>query len=291
MPIIISGGSGLVRALRRYACFTSVMLLRRSTICSVGALGVLLVFSLNVARAEQTLDLQLQPAGSSAAPGKAPESRQMVKLPSRGLLHGRANGSSVGWVGYVQARKAVIRKSRSSAASSLFSVSKGTPLAVIDTSGSWYGVLMTDGSTGWIAAADLDISDLRLVADTSWTPGSNSNLLQYAMSFLGTPYVWGGTSRSGSDCSGFVQQVWGAMGVRLPRTAREQALVGAAVAPESLAPGDRLYFACKGGAVDHTGIYVGNGMFIHSSSGRGGVVLEKLQGGKYINWLVGCRRG
>jgi cell wall-associated NlpC family hydrolase len=267
------------------------MVLRRSTICSAGALGVLLIFSLSVARAEQTLDLQLQPVGSSAAPGKAPESRQTVKLPSRGLLQGRANGSSVGRVGYVQTREAVIRKSRSSTASSLFSVSKGTPLAVIDTSGSWYGVLMTDGSTGWVSAADLDISDLRLVADTSQTPGSNSNLLQYAMSFLGTPYVWGGTSRSGSDCSGFVQQVWGAVGVRLPRTAREQALVGAAVAPEGLAPGDRLYFACKGGAVDHTGIYVGNGMFIHSSSSRGGVVLEKLRDSRYINWLVGCRRG
>lgn len=243
--------------------------------------------------AEQTVDLELQPvkSGQKAASSQTPASRQNIKLPSRGLLGPGASGKQVGRVGYVQAAQTTIRKSRSAGARALFSVAKGTPLAVIDTSGSWYGVLMVDGSTGWVPTSDLNISELRLVADTSSAPDTSSSLIRYAMSFMGTPYVWGGASRSGTDCSGFVKQVWSAYGGRLPRTAREQALVGEPVAPENLVAGDRLYFACKGGAVDHTGIYVGNGMFIHSSSSRGGVALEQLSSGKYWSSLVVCRRG
>lgn len=234
--------------------------------------------------------MQLQPASSASSANTI--SRSTVKMPSRGMetRTGRSN-VPIGKVGFVESATCSIHRTRSSTSATLFSVPRGTPLAVVTTSGSWYGVLMVDGSTGWISSSDLKISDLRVMSDSLTPGGSSSNLIQQAMTFIGTPYVWGGASRGGTDCSGFVKQVWSQFGRSLPRTAREQALVGTPVMPESLEAGDRLYFSCKGGAVDHTGIFVGNGMFIHASASRGGVALEQLDTPKYRNAFVGARRG
>lgn len=87
-----------------------------------------------------------------------------------------------------------------------------------------------------------------------------------AKQFIGTPYVWGGTSPKGFDCSGFTQYVYGKLGINLPRTSQEQAQVGQAVGNISLArPGDLVFFAGADGtasAPGHVGIYLGNGQMI-----------------------------
>ena len=93
-----------------------------------------------------------------------------------------------------------------------------------------------------------------------------SHVISLAASLEGTPYVWGGSSTSGFDCSGLVQYVYGQSGVTLPRTSQEQATVGSPVASLSQAqPGDLLFFAGSDGTASspgHVGIYVGNGQMI-----------------------------
>jgi cell wall-associated NlpC family hydrolase len=96
------------------------------------------------------------------------------------------------------------------------------------------------------------------------------------MDVMGTPYRWGGDGESGFDCSGLIQYAYGEHGLILPRTSRDQARLGQQVERSvgSLRPGDILGFADGGAGVTHVGLYVGDGMFIHSSSS--GVKLSSL---------------
>lgn len=112
-----------------------------------------------------------------------------------------------------------------------------------------------------------------------------------AMQFK-TPYKWGGNDLSnGIDCSGFVKKMYGAIGYSLPRTAAEQALVGQPITRlEDLRSGDRLYFwETKRAKIGHTGIYVGGGYFVHSSSGHKGVATDFLSE-RWRKILVAARR-
>ena len=98
-----------------------------------------------------------------------------------------------------------------------------------------------------------------------------------ALTVMGTPYRWGGTSTDGFDCSGLIQYAYAQHGIALPRRSVEQAQAGTELSREiaALAPGDILTFSSEpGGAVQHVGLYVGDGRFIHSA--RGGVQISEL---------------
>lgn len=110
---------------------------------------------------------------------------------------------------------------------------------------------------------------------------SGNGLIAYAASFEGTPYVWGGTSPSGFDCSGFVQYVYAHYGVSLPRTSQEQYGVGTPVSQADLQPGDLVFFNGLG----HVGMYIGNGYMIHAPHTGDVVKVAPLEGG-----YVGARR-
>jgi cell wall-associated NlpC family hydrolase/LysM repeat protein len=119
--------------------------------------------------------------------------------------------------------------------------------------------------------------------------GANS-VVRYALSYQGTRYRWGGTSRNGVDCSGLVTAVYRQHGVSLPRTSASQYANGQRVSRDNLKQGDLVYFRTRGSRVSHVGIYVGNGNFVHASSGSGRVQVNSLNSGFYAQRYVGATR-
>lgn len=103
-----------------------------------------------------------------------------------------------------------------------------------------------------------------------------ADVVQTAVSVMGTPYTWGGDDTNGYDCSGLIQYAYGQHGIILPRVSRDQVRLGRSVERrlDALRPGDLLGFSVEGDRVTHVGLYVGEGQFIHSASG--GVKISSL---------------
>lgn len=183
----------------------------------------------------------------------------------------------------------------------------------------WLAVLLQNGRQGYVEAEKvarlpydvrvkekpdaqsptIAMSNGRTVGSSLSRGGSTAKreMLEYSFNFIGTPYKWGGNDlQNGIDCSGFVKKLFGKIGVDLPRTARQQALVGLPIERlEDLQPGDRLYFwDSKRGYIGHTGIFLGfredHAFFIHSSSGHKGVNTDDLALPRWRKILVAARR-
>jgi len=116
----------------------------------------------------------------------------------------------------------------------------------------------------------------------------SSELVDHALSLQGVPYVFGGTSRSGFDCSGYVQYVFKGSGISLPRTTSEQFKVGSSVSRGQLQSGDLVFFSTYAAGASHVGIYIGGGRFVGTSNS--GVSISSLGSGYYASRYLGARR-
>ncbi len=113
-------------------------------------------------------------------------------------------------------------------------------------------------------------------AQTATTSGSTTGqaIVDYAVQFVGNPYVWGGTSLTdGADCSGFVQSVFAAFGIGLSRTAAAQSGGGTAVDLSEIQAGDLLFYG-SGSGISHVSIYMGNGQVVHASNESTGITIS-----------------
>ena len=117
----------------------------------------------------------------------------------------------------------------------------------------------------------------------------NTDLIARAKTAIGTPYVRGGTSRSGFDCSGFVQWAYRHVGVKLPRTAQEQSVLGTAIDADEMEAGDIVAFKHPRRGY-HTGIYIGDGKFIHSPRRGKRVEITSLDDPYFSSTFLGARR-
>jgi hypothetical protein len=114
-------------------------------------------------------------------------------------------------------------------------------------------------------------------------------IIQTAMRYMGVPYVFGGNTPSGFDCSGFVKFVYARCGMDLPRMADEQFEVGVPVPANLLQAGDMVFFSTYDDGASHAGIYVGDGKFISATSSRG-VAVDTLDDGYWGPRYIGARR-
>lgn len=122
--------------------------------------------------------------------------------------------------------------------------------------------------------------------------GSNdsSSLIARALSFQGTAYVFGGTSKSGFDCSGFTKYIYSGSGISLPRTSFDQFASGSSVSMDNLRAGDLVFFSTYSKGASHVGIYTGGGRFVHAANPDSGVKVSSLGESFYSSRYLGARR-
>lgn len=115
-----------------------------------------------------------------------------------------------------------------------------------------------------------------VVGDSGNYSATGSNIANFALKFVGNPYVWGGTSlTNGADCSGFVKSVYSNFGIGLNRTSRAQASNGSAVSLNALQPGDLVFYA-PSGRISHVALYIGGGKVVHASTPRTGIIVSSV---------------
>ena len=164
----------------------------------------------------------------------------------------------------------------------------GESVEILGVDGEWYKV-SAGGKTGYIRGDYVSFTE----PDPSQAPAAGSigeQIVAFAEQFLGTPYVWAGSSPSGFDCSGFVSYVFKNFGYTVNRTAASMYTNGVAVEKSELQIGDAVFFASSSESIGHVGIYIGDGEFIHSSSGCGYVTISGLDESYYSRMYVGARR-
>lgn len=148
----------------------------------------------------------------------------------------------------------------------------------------WLQVKLVDGRTAWVQRGDITTATDLLSID---------QMLALSHRFLGITYTWGGVSSFGFDCSGFTQMLIRQRGIEMPRDADVQAKWSGVTAVErkDLQPGDLLFFGSKPDKITHTGMYLGNGEFIHDTThGRPGVQVSKLADEPWNHLFVAARR-
>ena len=180
--------------------------------------------------------------------------------------------------GFIRGTCVRFRAGASTGTAILNEYNTGTPLTILGNSGSWTRCII-NGQEGYVFS---DYVSAQKPSVSTQGSSKGQEIANYALQYLGSPYLWGGTSPdTGFDCSGFVYYVYGHFGHTIQRVACNQALEGVHVDHDDLQPGDILCFYSSGDYIGHSGIYIGNGQFIHSSTYSTGVIISDLDTDAY----------
>ena len=183
-----------------------------------------------------------------------------------------------------------LRSEANTSSSILTSLSNGTAVTITGVSGGWYKVSV-NGKTGYIKADYIttSVSSSANMASYSGLSAKRTAVLDYAAKFLGVPYVYGGSTPSGFDCSGFTSYVFKNTVGSIPRVAQAQYDATTRVSRDDLLPGDLVFFGSSTSSISHVGIYVGSNQFIHAPS-TGDVVKYSSLTGSYATRYQGAGR-
>lgn len=211
--------------------------------------------------------------------------------------------------GRVTGNRVNIRSGPGTGYSAVAKAYAGDKAYIIGINAGWYKVIF-QSVIGYIRSDYLDLTEIPYEnkdsnkaplffkgGQSTGTPVSPSALngvsaqaiIATAKQYIGVPYVWGGSTPSGFDCSGYVKYVFGKHGISLPRTSAQQYTVGTWVAKSNLRPGDLVFYNTSGSGVSHLGIYIGSGQFIHASTSKG-VMISEMSNSYWSARYYGARR-
>lgn len=189
----------------------------------------------------------------------------------------------------INADKVNLRESMSLDSRSMGFLSEGSEVRIISKAGDWIKVNIND-IEGYVNSSHINQKNIK----SPVTRGESrfGTLVSVAKDQLDKKYVWSAMGPDSFDCSGFTSYVYKkALGVNLPHSSKEQSSMGSNVTKNELALGDLVFFDTDNdGDVSHVGIYLGSGSFIHSSSGKGKVILSQLDEGFYKNTFMFAKR-
>jgi len=174
----------------------------------------------------------------------------------------------------------------------LTTVNGGEILTVTSYFNGWYGIDLW-GETAFIKKSNVNTPDFIELPRARISAGNRlaCQVIDFAMDYIGTRYVFGGTSPSGFDCSGFMTYILRNFGINVNRHSGDMARNGYHVERNEIQRGDLVFFsASRGGRISHVGMYIGDGNFIHSSSWRTGVRIDNMNQAYYIPRFVTARR-
>ncbi len=175
-----------------------------------------------------------------------------------------------------------VREEPSTDAPIVTQVATGEILDYVGTEGDWVAVLLDD-ETVYVSSDYVEVtSDLRTaltMTEVLYGAGVSdvrADLCNYALQYVGNPYVWGGTSLTrGADCSGFVLSVFAKYGVSLPHSSRAQATMGSSIKLAEAQAGDLVFYG-NGRRINHVAIYLGGGRVVHASNPRTGIRVSNV---------------
>ena len=222
-----------------------------------------------------------------------------LKSTLQGSTNDNTNNETTGTTKYVNTTSGLnVRSGAGTSYSKLGKLEYKEKVTVLSTSNGW-SKINYNGKTGYVDSSYLQ----------STVPGSNGNnannnnntvstkaneVIAYAKTLLGKPYVWGAQGPNSFDCSGFTYYVFkNKAGIVLPRTSSAQSKYGTYVSKSNLKAGDLVFFDTNGandGNVSHVGMYIGNGQMIHASYGQKKIVIANFNDSYYQKAYVNARR-
>lgn len=194
-----------------------------------------------------------------------------------------STGSSVSGEAVVTSSGLYLRSKPSTSSAALTMAYRNDVVTLLAKESNWYKVSF-QGKEGYMHSDYLSSSGA--VSNTK-----GQQIVETAKKYLGVPYVWGGSSPNGFDCSGFVQYIARECGFTIGRTVPQQWPYGTEVSKEDLLPGDIVFFAgTYTSGLSHVGIYVGDGCFIHAPSSGDVVKITNMETAYYTSHYYGARR-